>query len=63
MTAIRDVLKREIKVLAFDQYGTIVDMQKGLTRGGDAFLEDRRAGTASRTVSSPGGGARISRTR
>lgn len=24
MTAIRDVLKREIKALAFDQYGTIV---------------------------------------
>jgi 2-haloacid dehalogenase len=26
-----DVLTREIKALAFDQYGTIVDMQKGLT--------------------------------
>jgi len=25
-----EILKREIKVLAFDQYGTIVDMQKGL---------------------------------
>jgi len=25
------ILKREIKALAFDQYGTIVDMQKGLT--------------------------------
>jgi hypothetical protein len=27
-----DILKREIKVLAFDQYGTIVDMQKGSPR-------------------------------
>jgi 2-haloacid dehalogenase len=27
----RDVLRREIKALAFDQYGTIVDLQKGLT--------------------------------
>ena len=26
-----DVLRREIKVLTFDQYGTIVDMQQGLT--------------------------------
>jgi 2-haloacid dehalogenase len=26
-----NVLRREIKALAFDQYGTIVDMQKGLT--------------------------------
>ena len=25
-----EVLRREIKALAFDQYGTIVDMQKGL---------------------------------
>ena len=24
-----DVLRREIKVLTFDQYGTIVDMQQG----------------------------------
>jgi len=27
-----EILKREIKVLAFDQYGTIVDMQHGLTQ-------------------------------
>ena len=32
-------LKREIKVLAFDQYGTIVDMQKGLTRAVTPFLK------------------------
>jgi 2-haloacid dehalogenase len=33
-----DVLKREIKVLAFDQYGTLVDMQKGLTEAVTPFL-------------------------
>src|SRR5262249_58510328 len=33
-----DVLKREIKVLTFDQYGTIVDMQKGLTEAVTPFL-------------------------
>jgi hypothetical protein len=27
-----DVFRREIKVLTFDQYGTIVDMQKVLLR-------------------------------
>ena len=27
-----EILKREIKALAFDQYGTIVDMQKGSPR-------------------------------
>ena len=39
MTAIRDVLKREIKALAFDQYGTIVDMQKGLVEAATPFLK------------------------
>ena len=58
-----EILKREIKALAFDQYGTIVDMQKGLHRGGDAVPEEARAGRARPTASSPGGGARISRTR
>jgi 2-haloacid dehalogenase len=33
-----DILKREIKVLAFDQYGTIVDMQKGLADAVTPFL-------------------------
>ena len=56
-----DILKREIKVLAFDQYGTIVDMQKGLTEAVTPFLNGR-AGTESRTVSLPGGAARTSRT-
>src|SRR5262249_50121986 len=39
MTETPDVLRREIKVLTFDQYGTIVDMQKGLTEAVTPFLE------------------------
>ena len=34
-----EILKREIKALAFDQYGTIVDMQKGLTEAVAPFLK------------------------
>jgi len=34
-----DILKREIKVLAFDHYGTIGDMQKGLTGAVTPFLK------------------------
>src|SRR2546423_14950115 len=34
-----EILKREIKALAFDQYGTIVDMQKGLTVAVTPFLK------------------------
>ena len=34
-----EILKREVKVLAFDQYGTIVDMQGGLTKIATPFLE------------------------
>jgi 2-haloacid dehalogenase len=33
-----DILKREVKALLFDQYGTIVDMQKGLTEAVTPFL-------------------------
>ncbi len=33
-----EVLKREVKALVFDQYGTIVDMQKGLTEAVTPFL-------------------------
>lgn len=36
-----DVLRREIAVLAFDQYGTIVDMQGGLTQAVTPFLRDK----------------------
>jgi hypothetical protein len=41
MSEMRDVLRREIKVLAFDQYGTIVDMQKGLTEAVTPFLKQK----------------------
>ena len=37
-----EILKREIKALAFDQYGTVVDMQRGLTEAIAPFL--RRKG-------------------
>jgi 2-haloacid dehalogenase len=36
-----DVFRREIKVLTFDQYGTIVDMQKGLTEAVTPFLKQK----------------------
>jgi 2-haloacid dehalogenase len=57
-----DVLKREIKVLAFDQYGTIVDMQKGLTEAVTPFLKQKGWDSEPNSLS-PGGGARTSRTR
>jgi 2-haloacid dehalogenase len=34
-------LKRSIKVLVFDQYGTIVDMQNGLTQAVTPFLQKK----------------------
>jgi 2-haloacid dehalogenase len=36
-----EILKREIKALAFDQYGTIVDMQTGLTEAVTPFLKKK----------------------
>ena len=36
-----DVLRREIKALAFDQYGTIVNMQTGLTEVVTPFLKEK----------------------
>lgn len=36
-----EILKREIKAFAFDQYGTIVDMQQGLTDAVTPFLEKK----------------------
>lgn len=36
-----EILRREIKALVFDQYGTIVDMQKGLTEAVTPFLEKK----------------------
>tara|TARA_B100000497_G_C7683687_1_gene413917 strand:- start:1292 stop:2035 length:744 start_codon:yes stop_codon:yes gene_type:complete len=42
MTAsIAEILKREIEILTFDQYGTIVDMQTGLTELVTPFLKDK----------------------
>ena len=36
-----DVLRREIKALAFDHYGTIVNMQTGLTEVVTPFLKEK----------------------
>ncbi|HEY7245420.1 MAG TPA: haloacid dehalogenase type II [Xanthobacteraceae bacterium] len=36
-----ETLKREIKAIAFDQYGTIVDMQGGLTAAVTPFLRQK----------------------
>ena len=45
MTApLSETLKSEIKILTFDQYGTIVDMQKGLTEMVTPFLQGKRWG-------------------
>ena len=46
-----DILKRDIKVLTFDQYGTVVDMQNDLTEKVASFLKDKGwEGEASRFV-------------
>ena len=34
-----EILKREIKALVFDQYGTVVDMQSGLAEAAAPFLK------------------------
>ena len=39
--ATTDVLKREVKVLMFDLYGTVVDMQQGLVDAVTPFLRDK----------------------
>ena len=36
-----DVLKREVRVLTFDLYGTVVDMQAGLTEAVTPFLTNK----------------------
>jgi 2-haloacid dehalogenase len=36
-----EILKREIKAIAFDQYGTIVDMQAGLVAAVAPFLQQK----------------------
>ena len=45
MTQASEALKSQIKVCMFDQYGTVVDMQKGLTEAVTPFL--RRKGWSS----------------
>jgi len=41
MTQSAEILKREVKVLIFDLYGTIVDMQSGLTEAVTPFLKQK----------------------
>ncbi len=41
MPTTTDILKRETRALVFDQYGTIVDMQTGLTEAATPFLKDK----------------------
>src|ERR1700733_1895810 len=36
-----EILRREVRALVFDQYGTIVDMQKGLTERAEPFLREK----------------------
>jgi 2-haloacid dehalogenase len=36
-----EALKKQIKVVMFDQYGTVVDMQKGLTEFATPFLKEK----------------------
>ena len=36
-----EILKREIQYLVFDLYGTVVDMQKGLTEAVSPFLKSK----------------------
>jgi 2-haloacid dehalogenase len=36
-----DILKREIKIIVFDLYGTVVDMQKGLSAAVTPFLQSK----------------------
>ena len=36
-----EILKRDIKVITFDQYGTVVDMQKDLTEKARPLLENK----------------------
>ena len=37
-----DIIKKKIKLIIFDQYGTIVDMQKGLTEAVKPFLKNKK---------------------
>lgn len=37
-----EMLKREVKVLVFDQYGTVVDIQGGLTEAVSAYFKEKK---------------------
>jgi 2-haloacid dehalogenase len=39
---VTEVFKARIKVCMFDQYGTVVDMQKGLTEVVTPYLKEKR---------------------
>ena len=41
---------KKIKLIIFDQYGTIVDMQKGLTEAVIPFLKKKKMGWGSQSV-------------
>ena len=45
-----EALKAKIKVCMFDQYGTVVDMQKGPDGGGDSLLAREGVGWATGRV-------------
>ena len=36
-----ETIEREVKICMFDQYGTVVDMQDGLTKVAAPFLEKK----------------------
>ena len=58
-----DEIRATVTVVTFDLYGTVVDMQTGLTAAVTPYLRARRAGAAGRAPWSPGGGAPTSSTR
>jgi 2-haloacid dehalogenase len=57
-----DQLKKTIKFCMFDQYGTVVDMQSGLTEIATPYLKSK-GWEAIPIPSSRGGAGRIWRTR
>ena len=52
-------LKASVQVLTFDLYGTVVDMQGGLTNAVTPYLQ-AKGGAVVQSHSSRGGGERIS---
>ena len=58
-----DELKTTVELCMFDLYGTIVDMQAGLTARHTTVSLRQRVGVVSPHAWSPGGGARTLKTR